>query len=89
MTAADDARVPAALRERLGAVRGDLTDASVLILRDVLAADPMTRAQALDLLTADALVTRAFEDATSEPATLVARADDAMRHIAALAADEP
>jgi hypothetical protein len=42
----------------------------------------MSRAQALDLLAADALLTYAFEAAADEPQSLVARADDAMLRIA-------
>ena len=45
-------------------------------------AEPMSRAQALDLLAADALLTYAFEAAADEPQSLVARADDAMLRIA-------
>ncbi|HEX5831261.1 MAG TPA: hypothetical protein VFY16_09795 [Gemmatimonadaceae bacterium] len=45
-----------------------------------------TRAAAPDLLVADALVTRAFELASAEPARLEQRAHDAMVRLAALAA---
>jgi hypothetical protein len=45
------------------------------------------RAQALELLAADALVTYAFEAASEEPEALAARADEAMRRIAELAHD--
>ena len=55
-------------------------------LTAVLAADPMTRAQAVPLLTADALVTHALDAAADEPATLGARADAAMEQIAMLRA---
>jgi hypothetical protein len=48
-----------------------------------------TRESALDLLTADALVTYAFEAAAESPADLVARATDAMTRIAALGAASP
>jgi len=51
------------------------------VLRGVLAAEPMTRAQALDLLAADALVTYAFEVASDDPATLADRANDAMSRL--------
>lgn len=43
------------------------------------------RASAVDLLAADACVTWAFEAAAEDPETLGARADAAMRRIAALA----
>lgn len=46
-----------------------------------------SRDSALDLLTADALVTYAFEAASLEPELLDARARSAMRRIAALAAE--
>jgi hypothetical protein len=90
--------VPATLAERLrgsmvaasaagdGAVADALVDAGVALVRDVAAADPMTRAQALDLLAADALITYAFEAAADDPAQLVARADAAMRALAAVGA---
>jgi hypothetical protein len=46
-----------------------------------------SRDSALDLLVADALVTYAFEAASSEdPAQIIERAHDAMRRIAAFAA---
>jgi hypothetical protein len=51
-------------------------------LSRVLEANPMTRAQALDLLAADAFATYALEAAADEPETLAARADAAMRMFA-------
>ena len=51
-------------------------------LSRVLGAKPMMRAQALDLLAADAFATYALEAAADEPETLVARADAAMRMFA-------
>jgi hypothetical protein len=62
-----------------------LIDGGMHALAEVLAATPMNRAQALDLLAADALVTCGFEAAASEPARLPERAAAAMRSIAALA----
>jgi hypothetical protein len=47
------------------------------------------RAQALDLLAVDALVTYAFEAASERPDTLAARADAAMRRIAELVHETP
>jgi hypothetical protein len=44
------------------------------------------RSAALDLLAADACVTWAFEAGADEPGTLAARAEDAMRRIASVAA---
>jgi len=61
-----------------------LVEAGVELAATVARAAPMTRAQALDLLTADALITYAFEAAADDPAQLVARADAAMRAIAAV-----
>jgi hypothetical protein len=48
-----------------------------------------SRESALDLLTADALVTYAFEAASADPATLSTAARSAMSRIAALAVLEP
>lgn len=59
-----------------------LIESGVDLVATVAAAEPMSRAQALDLLAADALLTYAFEAAADEPQSLVARADDAMLRIA-------
>ena len=67
-----------------GTVNG-LLDGGERLLGAAIAADPMTRAQALDVLGADALVTYAFEAAADEPGQLAEWADAAMRRIAALA----
>jgi hypothetical protein len=61
-----------------------LTAAST-ILRPLLAHEGAGREAALDLLAADALVTYAFEAASTEPLTLDECAGAAMRAIAALA----
>ena len=83
--------VPHALTEALqdGAAAGGnehLSDALMHAagrqLSKVLESTPMTRAQALGLLTADAFATYAFEAAADEPGTLGARADAAMKHFA-------
>ena len=50
---------------------------------------PMTRAEALDVLGADALVTFALEAAADDPRRLAGRADVAMCRIAALAEEAP
>ncbi len=55
------------------------------MLARVLREDCASRDTALDLLTADALVTRAFERAADSPASLPGFADEAMRRIARLA----
>ena len=46
---------------------------------------PVSRENALDLLSADAFVTYAFEAAADEPATIASRADAAMRRVSARA----
>lgn len=60
--------------------------AASAMLRRLLAGDEAGRAQAIDLLTADALVTMAFEVASDEPDRLSGRTDLALRELAALAA---
>jgi hypothetical protein len=87
---ADD--IPPALADQLrrAVPTGEPTPAMLVasaaaVLGDVLAADAMTRAQALELLTADALATFAFETAADNPATIAALADTAMTTFAALA----
>lgn len=82
---------PASLRERLARVladapAGDGAHAELLatgreMLGELLARGSTARDTALDLLTADALVTYAFECAADEPASLDARAAAAMRAI--------
>lgn len=67
----DDLPLPEAFRE-----------AGEILLKGVLTAGPdVARASALDLLAADACVTWAFEAAAEDPASLGARADEAMRRI--------
>ena len=61
--------------------------ASELLLRRVLQGQSQERASALDLLAADACVTYAFEAAADEPQTIVERAAQAKRRIAAIAAE--
>jgi hypothetical protein len=87
---------PAALRTRLDgvlatdAVRAEPAVAAALLhagrelLATILGSGSTQRDAALDLLTADALVTYAFEAAADEPALLDERAADAMRAIAAV-----
>jgi hypothetical protein len=87
---------PAALRERLEArleatpwgngapVSGALLGAGQALLATILDSGTTQRDAALDLLTADALVTYAFEAAASDPASLDLLAADAMRAISAL-----
>jgi hypothetical protein len=56
------------------------------LLATLLAANSTTRESALDLLTADALVTYAFEAAGEAPVDLTTRASDAMSRIASIGA---
>ena len=55
------------------------------LVMNLLARNCTQRDSALELLTADALVTYAFEAAAEYPSTLVKRGNDAMRRIARLA----
>jgi hypothetical protein len=92
---------PPALRMRIAALLGeslahDAADAveaclgaAERLVQALLAGDSTTRESALDLLTADALVTYAFEAAGEAPAELVARASDAMTRIAAIGVAAP
>lgn len=87
---------PAALRARLDGVLGSdsvgaddavataLLQAGQALLASILRSGSTQRDAALDLLTADALVTYAFEAAADDPASLDGRAADAMRAIAAV-----
>lgn len=88
-------RAPAAPDELLAHMRPDLEtrapgvppllDATAAALERVLRASDKERRTALDLLSADAYVTYAFEAAAAEPGTLVQAADDAMRRVSAIA----
>jgi hypothetical protein len=64
-------------------------DAAASLLARLLDDGCTSRETALDLLTADALLTYAFEAASVEPETLDERARDAMRRISALAGGSP
>jgi len=87
---------PPALIRRLGAIFGShpgwnshgraeaFQRATEVLARRVLAADGSNRSDALDLLTADACVTFAFEAAADDPATLGERARVLQQRIAAL-----
>ena len=63
-------------------------DAGERMLASVLRADGASRATAIDLLTADALVTWAFELAADAPDRIDALAESAMARIAAAGAAE-
>jgi hypothetical protein len=88
---------PAALRARLdealhgmGGTTGALPEAYLQaaerLIEHLLQGECTSRDSALDLLTADALVTYAFEAAGETPESLVPRATTAMRRIAMLGA---
>ena len=87
---------PAALLARLEAVLGvaleepeEFLAAGELLVSSLLRGDRTSRDSALDLLTADALVTYAFEAAGAHPGDIDAHAGDAMARIASLADLEP
>jgi hypothetical protein len=85
---------PASLRARVEAVltaapaettaHDELLHTGREMLGDLLAQGRTARDTALDLLTADALVTYAFEQAADAPASLEARAASAMRAISSV-----
>jgi hypothetical protein len=88
-------RTPAAPAELLAHMRDDvegrpagvpsLLDATDAALERVLSAQDDARRTALDLLSADAYVTYAFEAAADAPRSLLDVADDAMRRVSAVA----
>jgi hypothetical protein len=94
--AAHDEQPPDALRARLQALvaatpvrdGAPVSEALLLagqsLLAGILGSGSTQRDAALDLLTADALVTYAFEAAADDPSSLDAQAAAAMRTIAAL-----
>jgi hypothetical protein len=61
--------------------------ASAVLLQRVLASGAVARANALDLLAADACVTWAFEAAADDPAGIAGRAELVTARIAAIAAE--
>ena len=83
-------RVAEALSERLNDDASGMfdyaIDAAMSLLAEVVMRPTAGRECALDLLTADALTTYAFEAAAAEPEQLVRRADDAMRRLAGIGA---
>jgi hypothetical protein len=92
---------PAALAARLDAVLGDslslpsnaipeiFLEKGERLVAELLKTHSEARQSALDLLTADALVTYAFEAASEEPSAIEARASEAMTRIAALCDTRP
>lgn len=87
------AKLDAALGAALALDRRETADACLRagerLAETLLRESSATRDSALDLLTADALVTYAFEAAAETPAEITARATEAMSRIAALAATKP
>ena len=83
-------RVEQALGESLTLDGGRTADACLAsaerLVSELLRSDCVSRESALDLLTADALVTYAFEAAGESPAGLASRAAESMRRIASLGA---
>jgi hypothetical protein len=92
---------PQALAARLDAVLGESLSVSSdaipeiflekgeRLVADLLQTHSTSRNSALDLLTADALVTYAFEAASEVPSAIEARASAAMTRIAALCDTRP
>ena len=72
--------------ERLSRVDAFI-EASEVLLRRVLEGGAVARANALDLLAADACVTWAFEAAADDPGTVAGRAERATKGIAMIAAE--
>lgn len=74
----------AALHEDVARIPDICTGEAERLLRGSLAGGCSSRARAVELLAADALLTYAFEAAADTPDTLDARADAAMKRIAAV-----
>ena len=86
-------RLHAVLGESLGAPAEELSgiflSAGERLVAELLRSNSTSRDSALELLTADALVTYAFEAASDMPSTIESRAAAAMARIAALGAALP
>jgi uncharacterized membrane protein len=85
-------RIEDSLADSLSLDARDTADACLRsaerLVRELLRSNAPARESALDLLTADALVTYAFEAAAESPTDLAPRAAAAMRLIASLGAAE-
>jgi hypothetical protein len=77
------ASMRSALNDNPSPTPNELLDAAERMLDKVLRTDCEARASALDLLTVDALVTRALEVASRDPVLLDEFPEQAMRRIAA------
>jgi len=88
---ADEVRavVAATTQSAERSVPGAALESSLALLDSLLRGADPSRAGALGLLTADALITYAFEASADEPDRLEALGAEAMRRIAAAAADWP
>ena len=88
-----DPRVPkeleesmrSALNDNASPTANDMLDAADRMLDNVLSTDCEARASAIDLLTVDALMTRALEIAARNPSLLENFPEEAMRRIASRA----
>ena len=74
-----------ALGDNPSPTASEVLDAAERLLDNVLRSDCETRATALDLLTVDALMTRALEIAGRDPSVLEQFPEEAMRRISELA----
>ena len=72
-----------AVGEKTEPTANDLLEAAEHLLDKVLRSDCETRASALDLLTVDALITRALEIAARDPKILEEFPEHAMRQLSA------
>jgi len=77
-----EASMRSALNDNSSPTANDLLDAAERMLENVLRTDCESRASALDLLTVDALMTRALEIAARNPSLLEDFPEQAMRRIA-------
>jgi hypothetical protein len=77
-----EAAMRTALNEQADPGPNDLLEAAERLLDKVLTSNCEARPSALDLLTVDALVTRALEESAKDPASVAKFADDAMTHLA-------
>jgi hypothetical protein len=77
-----EAAMRSALNDNSSPTARDVLDAAERLLDNVLRSDCETRSSALDLLTVDALMTRALEIAAQDPKLLDEFPEEAMRTIA-------
>jgi hypothetical protein len=80
-----EASMRSALNDNASPTSNELLDAAERMLDKVLRTDCEARASALDLLTVDALMTRALEIASRDPVLIDDFPEQAMRRIAARA----